>query len=147
MNLLSLALVALTLFAGQAAPTQTPAPAPALSKEATSLQGTWNVTLVNDQAAPEGAMALQFEGWKYAVVINGGVDETGTFKLDATKTPWTFDLNIVEGSDAGKLQLGILEMKGDAIHGLLGTPGATARPANFDSADGAIAFVAVKVKK
>ena len=145
MNLLSIALVAFTLFAGQAAPAQTPAPA--LSKEATALQGTWNVTLVNDQAAPEGAMALQFEGTKYAVVINGGVDETGTFKLDATKTPWTFDLNIVEGSDAGKLQLGILEMKGEAIHGLLGTPGAASRPANFDSADGVIAFVAVKVKK
>ncbi len=147
MNLLSLALIAVTLFAGQAAPTQAPAPAPALSKEATSLQGTWNVTLANDQAVPEGAMALQFDGMKYAVVINGGIDETGTFKLDATKTPWTFDLNIVEGSDAGKLQLGILEMKGDAIHGMLGTPGAATRPANFDSADGAIVFVAAKVKK
>jgi uncharacterized protein (TIGR03067 family) len=147
MNLLSLALVAFTLFAGQAAPTQTPASAPALSKEATALQGTWNVTLFNEQAVPEGAVALQFDGLKYAVLQNGGVDETGTFKIDATKTPWTFDLTIVEGSDAGKLQLGILEMKGEAIHGFLATPGATTRPANFDSADGAIEFVAVKVKK
>ena len=144
MNLLSLALVALTLFAGQASPTQ--APAAPLPKEVAALQGTWNITLVNDQAAPDGAMALQFEGMKYAVIINGGVDETGTFKLDTTKTPWTFDLSIVEGTDAGKLQLGIVEMKGDAIHGLLGTPGVATRPANFDSADGAFAFVAVKKK-
>lgn len=144
MNLLSLALVAFTLFTGQAAPAQ--APTAALSKELAALQGVWNITLMNDQAAPDGAMALQFDGAKYAVIINGGVDETGTFKLDTTKTPWTFDLTIVEGSDAGKLQMGILEMKGEAIHGLLGTPGAGTRPANFDSADGAIAFVAVKRK-
>ena len=144
MNLLSLALVALTLFAGQAAPAQ--APAAPLPKELAALQGTWTITLVNDQAAPDGAMALQFEGMKYAVIINGGVDETGTFKLDTTKTPWTFDLSIVEGTDAGKLQLGIVEMKGDAIHGLLGTPGVATRPATFDSADGAFAFVAVKKK-
>lgn len=144
MNLLSLALVALTLFTGQTTPAQ--APAAALSKEAASLQGVWNVTLMNDQAAPDGAMALQFDGMKYAVIINGGVDETGTFKLDTTKTPWSFDLTIVEGSDAGKLQMGILEMKGDAIHGLLGTPGVATRPASFDSADGVIAFVAVKKK-
>ena len=143
MNLLSIALVAFTLFAGQAAPAQ--APAPTLSKEVAALQGIWNVTLFGGQDAPEGAIALQFEGTKYAVIINGGVDETGTFKLDATKTPWTFDLSIVEGSDAGKLQMGIIEMKGDAIHGVLGQPGSGTRPASFDAADG-IAFVAAKRK-
>ena len=40
---------------------------------------------MNDQAAPDGAFAMQFEGMKYAVIVNGGVDETGTFKLDAAK--------------------------------------------------------------
>ena len=140
MNLLSLALVAFTLFAGQAAPT----PAPALSKEAAAIQGRWVVTLLNDQD-PQGALELQFEGNKYAVA-GAGADENGTFKLDASKTPWTFDLTIVEGTDAGKVQLGILEMKGDAIHGLLAIAGGTTRPASFDSADGAIAFVAVKKK-
>jgi uncharacterized protein (TIGR03067 family) len=142
MNLLSLALVAFTLFTGQAAPAQTPAPA--LSKEAAALQGRWVVTLMNDQD-PQGALELQFEGNKYAV-SGAGADETGTFKLDATKTPWTFDLSIADGGDAGKVQLGILEMKGDAIHGLLGTPGDGTRPANFDSPAGVIAFVAVKKK-
>lgn len=141
MNLLSIALIAFTLFTGQAAPAQ----APALPKEVAALQGAWTVTLFND-ADPGGALGLQFDGTKYAVVVNGGVDESGTFKLDATKTPWTFDLTIVEGSDAGKVQMGILEMKGDAIHGLLGTPGVATRPANFDSADGVISFVAVKKK-
>ena len=140
MNLFSFALVALTLVAGQAAPAQTPA----LSKETAALQGRWVVTLLNDQD-PQGALELQFDGNKYAVA-GGGADETGTFKLDASKTPWTFDLTIVEGTDAGKVQLGILEMKGDAIHGLLGTAGATTRPAGWDSPDGAISFVAVKKK-
>lgn len=142
MQLLSFALIAFTLFTGQTAPAQTPAPA--LSKEAAALQGRWVVTLLNDQD-PQGALELQFEGNKYAVA-GAGADESGTFKLDASKTPWTFDLSIAEGSDAGKVQMGILEMKGDAIHGLLGTPGVATRPANFDSADGVIAFVAVKKK-
>jgi uncharacterized protein (TIGR03067 family) len=142
MNLLSLALVALTLFTGQA----TPAQAPALPKEVAALQGVWTVTMMNDQD-PGGALALQFDGMKYAVLNNGATDETGTFKLDTTKTPWTFDLNIAEGNDAGKVQLGILEVKGDAIHGLLGTPGVATRPAGWDSPDGVIAFVAVKNKK
>ena len=93
-----------------------------------------------------GRPARRLEGLKDGVVTNGAVEGTGTFKLDATKTPWTFDLDIKEGSDAGKMQMGILEMKSDAIHGLLGTPGVATRPANFDSADGAIAFVAVKQK-
>ena len=130
--------------AGQAAAAQAAPAAPELSKEAKALQGSWTVTLFNDQPAPDGALGLQFDGLKYAVIINGGVDETGTYKLDTTKTPWTFDLSIQEGSDAGKLQMGILEMKEGAIHGLLGTPGAGTRPANFDSPDGVIAFVAVK---
>jgi uncharacterized protein (TIGR03067 family) len=144
MNLLSLALVALTLFTGQAVPAQAPTPAPALSKEVAALQGRWVVTMINDQD-PNGALELQFDGNKYAVA-GTGADESGTFKLDATKTPWTFDLSIEQGDDAGKLQLGILEVKGDAIHGLLGTPGVATRPAGWDSPDGAIAFVAVKKK-
>jgi uncharacterized protein (TIGR03067 family) len=137
-------LAALALSATVSAQT---APAAPMSKEATALQGVWDVTLFNDQAADAGAIALEFKDLTYAVYINGGVDETGTFALDASKTPWTFDLSIKEGNDAGKLQLGILEMKGEAIHGLLGTPGMSARPVSFDSADGAIEFVAVKRKK
>ena len=53
MNLISLALVAFTLVAGQTAPPQTPA-AP-LSKEVAALQGRWVVTLFNDQD-PGGAL-------------------------------------------------------------------------------------------
>jgi len=126
---------------------QTPAPAP-MSKEATSLQGTWAVTSMNGQSpTDQGAeIALVFTGNKYQVYINGSVDESGTFKLDPAKTPMSFDLTIVEGNDAGKLQLGIIEIKADVIQGLLGAPGATTRPADFNSDAGEILFVAKKVK-
>jgi len=138
------AVSAVASAAAPQAPAQTTPPA-ALSKEVAALQGFWTVTMFGDQD-PGGALGLQFDGMKYAVIINGAADESGTFKLDTTKTPWTFDLNIAEGSDAGKVQLGILEMKGDAIHGLLGTPGVATRPSGFDSPDGVISFVAVKKK-
>ena len=152
MTSLRTSLVALTfvaaLNASASAAPQAPAqtPPPALPKEVAALQGSWTVTMFGDQD-PGGALGLQFDGMKYAVIINGAVDENGTFKLDTTKTPWTFDLSIEQGSDAGKVQLGILEVKGDAIHGLLGTPGVATRPAGWDSPDGVISFVAVKNKK
>jgi uncharacterized protein (TIGR03067 family) len=137
-------LAALALSATVSAQT---APAAPMPKEVAALQGVWDVTLFNDQPADSGAIALEFKDLTYAVYINGGVDETGTFALDTSKTPWTFDLSIKEGNDAGKLQLGILEMKGEAIHGLLGTPGDTTRPASFDAPSGAVGFVALKRKK
>ena len=41
----------------------------------------------------------------------------------------TIDLNIAEGNDAGKLQLGVIEVSGTTMTGNLGTPGAQDRPA------------------
>src|SRR5689334_11140753 len=98
-SLVALTIVAAVSASASAAAPQTPAqttPPAALSKEVAALQGHWVVTLLNDQD-PQGALELQFEGNKYAVV-GGGADETGTFKLDASKTPWTFDLSIADGN-------------------------------------------------
>ena len=136
--------LAVMLAAGLAAQT----PAPAMSKELTSVQGTWLLTTVNDQnLSDQGVeMALVLTGNKYQQVVNGSVDETGTFKIDATKTPMTFDLTILEGNDAGKVQLGIIEVTGDIAKGLLAAPGATTRPADFNSNAGEIFFIAKRVK-
>ena len=113
-----------------------------------ALQGTWVVVSVNGESIEnQGAtMALSIEGDKYSQIVNGAVDETGTFTLDATKKPAVFDLHIKEGNDAGKDQPGILELKDDTIVAFLAAPGASTRPANFDSADGQIYVIAKKMK-
>jgi uncharacterized protein (TIGR03067 family) len=139
-----------TLFSiGAAAQTTAPAPAQdAMPKDLAAIQGTWMIISVNDQAlADQGVeMGLTFTGNKYSQITNGAISETGTIKLDGTKKPMSIDLNIMEGDDAGKLQLGIIEITGDTAKGLFAAPGSGTRPADFMSSDGAIFFTAKKVK-
>ena len=143
--------VALATLFSMGAAAQTPAqaqPQEALSKDLATIQGTWMLISLNDQAlADQGVeMALSVSGNKYSQIVNGTVNETGTIKIDGTKKPMTFDLNIMEGDDAGKLQLGIIEVTGDMAKVLLAAPGAGTRPADFMSNDGAVFFTAKKVK-
>lgn len=150
MTVLALAAALTSGVAAQtpAAPTAAAAPQDATAKALASLQGTWLLTSINDQdLTGQGVeMALVIEGNKYRQVTNGSVDESGTIKIDPAKKPMAFDLNILEGDDAGKLQMGIIEITGDVAKGLLGTPGAGTRPADFNSNDGAIFFIAKRVK-
>ena len=71
-----------------------------------------------------GSMSLVIKDDKYEQVTNGTTDESGSVKLDATKKPMTIDLMIEEGNDAGKLQLGIIEVTGDAMKVKLNLPDA-----------------------
>jgi uncharacterized protein (TIGR03067 family) len=117
----------------------------AVPKELAPLQGTWVVTDVNG-SAPPAQMALTFTGAKYAETIDGTIDETGTIKVDNSKTPATFDLIIAEGDSAGQTQLGIIEIKGDFMRCLMNAPGSGARPTSFDKEDGEL-FVVLQKKK
>ena len=135
----SIALVALLGAAGVSAQDTVP-------KELVPLQGTWIITSANGQdVSGQGPVAaLTFTGSKYTGTIDGDVNERGTIKLDATKKPATIDLNIVEGDDAGKLQLGVVEITGDTLRMKLSTPGVPTRPTNFDVEDGTFVFTAKK---
>jgi uncharacterized protein (TIGR03067 family) len=117
-----------------------------LSKELTSLQGTWVLTSADGQAMDSsgGEVTLAVTGDKYTQTQNGQVVERGTIKLDASKTPIWIDLIISEGDDANKTQLGVLQMTSDTITAKLGTPGSTERPKDFVPSDGAFVFVAKK---
>ena len=121
------------------------AQAPKAPKAAAALQGTWLLTSVNGEPLTEELM-LTFAGDKYHQTVGGTVNERGTIKVDASKKPMTIDLAITEGSDAGKTQLGIIEVTGDTIRGNLDTPGAGQRPTDFTVKDGAIMFVGKKKK-
>ena len=113
---------------------------------AAALQGTWVITSINGQVAPEGApeMTLTFAGEKYHQAVGGEVNERGTIKVDAVKKPMTIDLIITEGTDAGKTQLGIFEVTGDTLRANLDTPGTQQRPADFTAKDTSIMFVGKK---
>lgn len=93
------------------------------------VQGNWVVTAVAGQEIPAGAhVALVITGDKFQSVKNGTVDERGTLKLDATKMPMWFDFVITEGPFAGKLQLGLADVAGDALTLTLAEPGDPVRP-------------------
>jgi uncharacterized protein (TIGR03067 family) len=115
---------------------------------AESLQGTWVLTSINGQSAPDGSpeVSLTFAADKYHQTIGGDVNERGTFKIDTTKAPVTIDLLIAEGGDAGKTQLGIVEVTDGTIRCSLDTPGAAQRPSDFTPKEGLISFVGTKKK-
>jgi uncharacterized protein (TIGR03067 family) len=119
---------------------------PKATNPAAALQGTWVVASINGQAPPEGMaeMTLTFSGEKYSSSTGATVDERGTFAVDGSKKPMTVDLVIVEGTDAGKTQLGIFEVTGDTLRLNLDTPGAGQRPAEFTIKDTGVMVVAKK---
>ena len=112
----------------------------------TPLEGTWVITSINGQAMPEGSpeMTLTFTGDKYHQTLGGEVNERGTIKLDKSKKPMMIDLIIAEGDDAGKTQLGIIEVSGDTVRANLDTPGLQQRPPDFTVKEGFVMFVGKK---
>jgi len=111
------------------------------------LQGSWSITSINGQSLEAmGTMSLVIKGNKYEQVTNGTTDERGSIKLDTTKKPMTIDLVIEEGNDAGKLQLGIIEVTGDAMKVKLNQPDTANRPTAFGMEEGFLMVVAVKAK-
>lgn len=121
-------------------------PAP-VDKNLAPFQGAWVLTTPSGQPlSSSGDLVIQVTGNAYAQSIGGTVNERGTLKLDATKKPIWIDLTITEGADAGKTQLGLIEVKGDAMTGILGFP-SEARPASFTAQGNVIPFVGKKKAK
>jgi len=142
-----LLLAAVPVFAQTKPPVAQTKP-PVVSKAMAPLQGTWVLTTPSGQSLADGAeLAFVVTGDQYAQSINGEVNERGTIKLDVTKTPWWIDLVITEGKDAGKTQIGVLELKGDTMTGLLKFPSDTVRPTKIAPEPNAIAFVGKKKAK
>lgn len=119
-----------------------------LDKAFAPLQGAWNIATVNgnDLSAMGGSMTLVVKDDTYQQITGGVVDEKGHVKLDATKTPMAIDLIIEEGNDAGKLQLGIVEVNGDAMKVKLAMPDGTKRPTAFGMEEGFLMVTAAKAK-
>jgi uncharacterized protein (TIGR03067 family) len=122
-----------TLAQSQTAKPEPQKPAAAPSKVVAMLQGTWVMTSSNGQDMAGGPeIAITITDTKYVQVTNGSVVERGSFTIDETKKPMTMDLNIAEGDDAGKKQLGVFEVTATTMRGKLNTPGETTRPTDFE---------------
>jgi hypothetical protein len=57
------------------------------------------------------------------------------------------DLIITEGDDAGKTQLGLIEVAEDTMKGALNVPGGADRPIGLAAGDAAITFVGKRKPK
>jgi len=135
----------------QTTATQTPPAKPEAPKSKTlaAVQGTWVFTSVNGQdAAGQPEIVITITDDKYVQTIDGNTVEKGTLKFDDTKKPLHMDLVIIEGQDAGKTQLGVLELtSATAVRAKLNTAGETTRPTDFAPAPGEGYFVFTAVKK
>ena len=112
MTQLCMVMIGMALTAGVLA--QAPKPAAKDAKAAAALDGTWVLTSINGEPLSD-ELTLTIAGGKYHQTVGGTINERGTIKIDASKKPMTIDLAITEGSDAGKTQLGIVEVTGDTI--------------------------------
>lgn len=121
---------------------------PAAGKGVPALQGVWGVVSINGKPIADGGMAmtLTITGENYTQAINGNVNEKGTIKVDTSKKPMTIDFTILEGDDAGKPQVGALEVSGDTLTMKLSQPGSTVRPASMDAEEGFFLVTAKKSK-
>ena len=122
--------------------------AAATAKALAPLQGTWVLMGPGGEPMmPGGELAIIITGDKYAQAVNGEINERGTMKIDFAKKPMTLDLIITEGADAGKTQLGLLEIKGETMMGVLNAPADTNRPTAISAEGGLIYFTATKKPK
>ena len=143
--LLAVAPVFAQTSTGSARQTKPPASTATVPAALKPLQGTWILTLPDGKPFDQsGDLTIEITGDKYAQAIAGAVNERGTIKIDTSKKPTWIDLTITEGSDAGKLQLGLIEVTGGAMKGALAFAGSPTRPTSLAPGPDVIAFIAKK---
>lgn len=113
-----------------------PADAPNKGAAAGKLEGAWKAVKGSDHGTRiEPAtvkMTLILKGGKYTVKVNDTVVGSGTYTVDASKSPGHIDTTSSTGPDAGKVDLGIFELKGDTLKTAFDKPGQKTRPGGFD---------------
>ncbi len=108
-------------------------------KDLDKLQGTWVRTSVERNGKPAPADELKnskltLKGDKYTL-DDGKEKRTGTFKLDATKTPKTLDIISDAGPNKGKTLKGIYKIEDDKFTYCVAGPDKD-RPTEFSGKEG-----------
>jgi uncharacterized protein (TIGR03067 family) len=109
------------------------------------LAGTWvtvslvnnGKTLVDEKNPPKDGSAtkLAYEGNKWLIKVGDKTVASGTFNVDATKTPKEIDIFDESGMKNDKTKLGIYELDGDTYKYCL-APAGKPRPTEFTSKEG-----------
>jgi uncharacterized protein (TIGR03067 family) len=105
-----------------------------------SLQGKWKLVAgeMGGMKMPEGAL----ENGSWVIKDNhytfraAEQTEKGTIKLDPGKKPAAIDLEITEGGDKGKTQVGIYKLEGDKLTVCVARAGDKERPTEFKTKEG-----------
>ena len=112
----------------------------ATAQDQRKLQGTWQfLEEVHGDAEPaeEGKLCqLIFDGDKFTVTKEGKAILSGTFKIDASKSPRQIDLEVLKDEEEqrnGQKSLGIYELKGDKLRLCASEPGRDQRPEKFST--------------
>jgi uncharacterized protein (TIGR03067 family) len=117
------------------------------------MQGTWSI--VSNEQDGQKAPAEQYKNTRilfdrdrYEVRQGDEIDEHGTIKLDASKSPKRLELKIIKGEGAGETQLGIYELDGDMLKLCVSVPpGSKERPAALETKEGSNALLMVLKRK
>lgn len=141
----TLPLLAMLTFGASVIAQQPPADA---AKTLAAFQGRWVISAINGKslAGAGTEMALTITRDVYEQVVDGKVTERGTLTIDTARKPMTIDLAIKEGDDAGKPQVGLIEVSGDTLTMHLSMPGSATRPTSMAAAPGFVLFTATKAK-
>lgn len=111
----------------------------AAKKEQEKFQGDW--TLVDNEG-----VTLKVKDAEYVFTFMGSV-EKGKMKFNPSAKLAEVDVDITEGMDKGKKQVGIYELKDNKLKFCFAQAGETKRPTEFKAEDGNILFEFEKVKK
>jgi uncharacterized protein (TIGR03067 family) len=120
-------------------------------KDKEKLQGTWTAVSGEKEGKedPEAKEhTLVFEGDKFSVKKGDQVVVRGTFKIDASKSPKTMDIEISEGPEKvkGKTAQAIYALDGDELTWCVAEPGSGERPQKLATQEG-VKHMLVKLKR
>ena len=110
-----------------------------------SLQGAWTPVSSERGGRPQDEEemkrhALKFDGDKFSITRDGETFISGTYKLDASKSPAEIDMTVEQNADNpeenGKVVRGIVEQSGDELKWCTGGPRTEERPTEFKTAEG-----------
>jgi uncharacterized protein (TIGR03067 family) len=123
----------------------------AVKKDLKALDGTWHLTdIVKDGKEvpiPPGSAVVELviSDGKYREKVGKDEVEVGTFTVDPSKSPKTMDVMILEGTDKGKKQFGLYELKGDELKVAFAPPGKD-RPTALAGKEGVTVITYKRVK-
>jgi uncharacterized protein (TIGR03067 family) len=139
------------LFATIALAAATVADEAADKKDKEKLQGTWTAVSGEKEGKedPEAKEhTLVFDGDKFSVKKGDKIVVRGTFKIDASKSPKTMDIEISEGPEdvKGKTAQAIYALDGDDLTWCVAEPGSSDRPEKLATKEG-VKHMLVKLKR